>query len=292
MRLLLLPAPLLLLACATLNEAPSLARVRTWAIQLQGDVGGLAASPYEMLVLDPSARPVAGKVCLAYVNVGEAEVYRPYWKTFWRPPEGGAGVPDYLLAADPEGWKGNYVVAYWDPRWQALLWGGAGACVDEALAAGFDGVFLDWVLAYGDASVAAAAKGVDPERAMARLVVDLAAYARRKRPGAFVVLNNGALLAARSGDVRRAIDGVVQESLSFGGRAGSAWDDADAGGILQSPEPELLRALAGLDCPVFTLDYAVREEHARSARAASIAAGYVPFVSRTPLDRLPIRYRE
>ncbi len=282
MRLLLLPAPLLLLACTTV-PAEGLAQVRTWAIQLHGDLQDTSA--YEMLVLDPSARPVPGKLCLAYVNVGEAEEYRPYWKTFWRAPDPGPAVPNYLLAADPDGWKGNYVVAYWDPRWQAVLWGGAGALVDEALAAGFDGVFLDWVLAYREPSVAA--RGADPERAMGRLVCDLAAYARRKRPGAFVVLNNGALLAAASRDVRRAIDGVVQESLSFGGRAGALWDDADAGGILQSPAPELLLALEGLDCPVFTIDYAVREEHARSARAASAAKGFIPFVSRTPLDRLP-----
>ncbi|MFI5401890.1 MAG: endo alpha-1,4 polygalactosaminidase [Planctomycetota bacterium] len=282
MRLLLLPAPLLLLACTTV-PAEGLARVRTWGIQLHGDLGDTA--PYDMLVLDPSMRPVAGKTCLAYVNVGEAEEYRPYWKTFWRAPEGGPGVPDYLLAADPDGWKGNYVVAYWDPRWQSLLWGGAGALVDEALAAGFDGVFLDWVLAYRAAAVAD--RGGDPERAMERLVCDLAAYARRKRPGAFVVLNNGALLAARSKEVRRAIDGVVQESLWFGGRAGASWGDADAGGALQAPPPELLAALAAIDRPVFTLDYAVREEHARGARAASLDRGFVPFVSRTPLDRLP-----
>ncbi len=281
--LLLLPAPLLLLACATLPEGPSLGGVRTWAIQLHGDPGD--ASPYEMLILDPSTRPVAGRICLAYVNVGEAEKYRPYWKAFWRAPDSGPGVPDYLLAADPDGWEGNYLVAYGDARWQALLWGGAGALVDEALAAGFDGVFLDWVLAYREPAVSA--RGGDPERAMARLVCDLAAYARRKRPGAFVVLNNGAPLAARSSDVRRAIDGVVQESLWFGGRAGAAWDDADSGGILQTPSPELLDALGSLDCPVFTLDYAVREEHARGARAASAARGFVPFVSRTPLDRLP-----
>ena len=257
--------------------------MRTWAIQLHGDLGD--TTPYEMLVLDPSMRPVAGKVCLAYVNVGEAEEYRTYWKTFWRAPEGGPGVPDYLLAADPDGWKGNYVVAYWDARWQAVLWGGVGALVDEALAAGFDGVFLDWVLAYKEPAVLA--KGSDPEAAMARLVCDLSAYARRKKPGAFVVLNNGGPLAARSREVKRAIDGVVQESLSFGGRAGALWDDADAGSILQAPAPELREALAALDCPVFTLDYAVKEEHACGARAASAALGFVPFVSRMPLDRLP-----
>jgi cysteinyl-tRNA synthetase len=285
--LLLLPAPLLLLACATLPEGPPLAHVRTWGIQLKGDVDPAAAARYDLLVLDASAEPVKGRLCLAYVNVAEAETYRPYWKTFWKAPEGGPGVPDYLLASDPDGWAGNYLVAYWDPRWQSLIWGGLGGMVDDALAKGFDGVFLDWVLAYRDGTVAAAAKGVDPERAMERLVTDLAAYARRKRPGALVVLNNGALLAARSPGVRRAIDGVVQESLSFAGRAGASWDDADAGGILQTPAPELKTALASLRCPVFTVDYAVREDQVRSARDASAARGFVPFVTRTPLDRLP-----
>jgi len=285
--LLLFPAPFLLLACAALPEAPSLSHVRTWAIQLHGAVDPLAARRYDMLVLDPSERPVAGRPCLAYVNVGEAEEYRPYWKTFWRAPDSGPGVPDYMLAKDPEGWEGNFVVAYWDPRWQALLWGGPGAAVDDALAAGFDGIFLDWVLAYDDAAVAAAAKGVDPERAMARLVTDLAAYARRKRPGAYVVLNNGAMLAARVPEVARTIDGVVQEGLWFDGRAEAGWEDAAAGDIPQAPSPVLREALKSLRCPVFTLDYAGREEHARSARAASEAQGFVPFVSRTPLDRLP-----
>jgi cysteinyl-tRNA synthetase len=265
-------------------EAQALSHVSTWAIQLQGDP--CDASAYDMLVLDPSMGPRPGKLCLAYVNVGQAERYRAYWKAFWRAPDSRAGVPDYLLASDPDGWADNYMVAYWDPRWQALLWGGAGAAVDDALAQGFDGVFLDWALAYRE-PVVAAAKGPDAERAMVRLVSDLAAYARRKRPGVFVVVNNGALLAARSPEVRRAIDGVVQESLTFGGRPGASWEDADAGGIPHEPAAELREALASLSCPVFTLDYAVKEADVRAARVASAARGYVPFVSRIPLDRLP-----
>jgi cysteinyl-tRNA synthetase len=268
--------------------------VRAWAIQLhgyerEGAVERLATSPYELLVLDAAARPVAGKLCLAYVNVGQAESYRPYWKAFWRAPAAGAGVPDYLLAADPQGWQGNYVVAYWDPRWQALLWGGRGGQVDEAIAAGFDGVFLDWVLGARDLAVTAAARrqGVDAERAMAGLVRDLAAYARSRRPGFLVVANNGALLAARFPGMRRALDAVVQESLTYGGRAGAAWEDGDAGGLAPSVSPETRAALASVGLPVFTLDYAVLEDDARTARAASLARGFVPFVSRTSLDRLP-----
>jgi len=295
---------LLALGCATVAPAGRrLAAVRSWAIQLQGferegAFARLVESPYELLVLDTAAQQAlpelkrAGKLCLAYVNVGQAESYRPYWKGFWKAPSGGAGVPDYLLAADPDGWPGNYVVAYWDPRWQGLLWGGPGGLVDEALAAGFDGVFLDWVLGYTDAAVVAAAhaQGVDPAAAMARLVCDVSAYARRRRPGALVVLNNGAPLAARVPGVADAIDGVAQESLWFGGRASARWDDLDAGSQPREPSNEARAALAVVrsrGLPVFTLDYARAQADARRAREESRAAGFVPFVSRTPLDRLP-----
>jgi endo-alpha-1,4-polygalactosaminidase (GH114 family) len=122
---------------------------------------------------------------------------------------------------------------------------------------------------------------------MADLVRDLAAYARGRRPGFLVVANNGGLLAARSADARRSLDAVVQESLTFGGRAGAAWEDGDAGGLAPDVSLETREALATLGLPVFTLDYAVLEEDARTARAASLARGFVPFVSRTPLDRLP-----
>jgi endo-alpha-1,4-polygalactosaminidase (GH114 family) len=42
---------------------------------------------------------------------------------------------------------------------------------------------------------------------------------------------------------------------------------------------------AGL--PVFTIDYCVNEQNRLASYRLSRQRGYIPFVSRTPLDRLP-----
>lgn len=317
----LLPLLLALAACRPLADdarARPLAAVRSWAIQLQGldrkgAVDRLDAADADLLVIDPTrtvrglegfdakgtvARLRARKVVLAYVNVGQAEDYRTYWDASWRAPaEGARGTPGYLVTVDPDGWKGNYPVAYWDPRWQARLWGSADALVDAAIADGFDGAYLDWVLGYEEPAVVAAARadGVDPARAMADLVRDLRAYARARRPGFVVVAQNAAGLAARVPDVLRHVDAVSQESLSFGGGAGAPWDDPAAG---DAPTPatgdwsteSLLAALArarAAGVPVLTLDYALDPGNAALARERSRSHGFVPFVSRAPLDRLP-----
>ncbi len=128
-----------------------LSGVTTWMYQLQGldepaAWGRLAATDYDMLVLEPGQN-FAGwaygtgamvralrhkpdgsrRVLLAYVNIGQAEDYRDYWRPDWvAPVRRRRGVPSFLIPADPDGWPGNYPVAYWDPRWQAVWLGGGG----------------------------------------------------------------------------------------------------------------------------------------------------------------------
>lgn len=313
---------LCLAACRPAADEPAgppLLRVRSWAIQLQGlnqegAIERLLESRYDLLVLEPTrsvrgaesfdARGMvarlesAGKLCLAYVNVGQAEDYRTYWRDYWQAPAADArGSPDYLVTVDPDGWEGNYPVAFWDPRWKAVLWGSPQALVDQAIADGFDGAYLDWVLGYEEPAVAAAAaeQGVDPARAMAELVRDLREYARRRRPGFLVVAQNAAGLAARVPDLARWVDGLGQECVSFRGTAGAAWDDPESGDIAIPATGDwstetLSRQVAAARAkglPVFTIDYAHRADHAELARARSRALGCVPFVSRAPLDRLP-----
>ena len=159
--------PLLFLAACQSGPASRLDAVTSWAIQLQGleragATDRLARAAVDMLVIDPTrtirgleafptrdlvARIRTNKLCLAYINVGQAEDYRTYWRANFRAPSGNErGHPSYLVTVDPEGWKGNYPVAFWDTRWQAVLWGSPQALVDMAIADGFDGVYLDWVL--------------------------------------------------------------------------------------------------------------------------------------------------
>jgi len=117
---------------------------------VQDENGGsrwLTAGEVRTLQRKPSG---ARRLVLAYLSVGEAESYRPYWQSGW--DRLGDGVPDrgappWLERVNPQ-WTGNYKVRYWDPRWQAILYGAPGAYLDGILARGFDGAYLDLVDAY------------------------------------------------------------------------------------------------------------------------------------------------
>ncbi len=302
---------------------PSLADVGAWAIQLQGlerpgAVERLARADVDLVILDPvstvtgresypmsavvaqlHARPgrtLERKLVLAYVNVGQAESYRTYWGSDWTPPAAGQpGEPSFLVGADPDGWAENFTVRYWDPAWRSLLLDGPDSLVERVLADGFDGLFLDWTAGWSDRDVAAAAEreGVDPTEAMERLLCALAA--RVRQGGNLMVGNGSASLIVRRATVARCLDGIVQESVVFAGKAGVGWDDASAADVAVPAEgdwstaatlAELARC-SELGVRILTLDYASQTENARRARELATSNGFVPFVSRTPLDRLP-----
>jgi endo-alpha-1,4-polygalactosaminidase (GH114 family) len=215
-----LPLSALLAACFSqpvaaeppLHTPRILEPVRSWAIQLQGldarRSRPLSQRQVDLLVLEPmrSQRGEEGfpmralvselhasagvviphKHCLAYLNVGQAEDYRAYWSASWRAPTAtGPGEPSFLLALDPDGWEGNYPVAFWRPEWKRCLFGHAEAPLDQLLADGFDGIYCDWVLGFCDPNVvaAAAAEGVDPADEMLRLLHELRDYGRAGQLG-------------------------------------------------------------------------------------------------------------
>ena len=171
------------------TEGPvALADVQYWAYQIQdisgaGAVEALAASGYDMLVVEPTRTDWSGddkdfdakdmvdqlkasaasdgihrKLVIGYINIGEAEDWRWYWTWSASWPQGSpmpADWPDYILVHDPDGWEGNYRVAYWDTRWKDIMIHGQSthaaadrdyvSVVDELIRDGFDGdAFDDW----------------------------------------------------------------------------------------------------------------------------------------------------
>ncbi len=302
------------------EDRSPLTDLRAWAIQLQGvehprAVDRLVAAEVDLVVLESTNTvegqeefPIRGvvsrirrspglalerKLCLAYLNVGQAEDYRLYWGPDWQAPAIDCkGFPGFLLAADPDGWAGNWPVAFWDPRWREILFEGPQSMLDRLLEAGFDGVMLDWVTGWTHPEVAASAEaaGLDPAEAMADLIRDLSARARARRPGFRVLLNDGAPLLARVPDLADVVDGIVRESVSFAGHASGVWDDPKNA---DEPVPwtdEILASLLAVrrrGVAVFTLDYASRPGTRDHAERTSRRHGFIPAVSRTPLDRLP-----
>ena len=82
------------------------------------------------------------RLVICYMSIGEAESYRYYWQSGWH-----YGNPEWLDLRNPN-WPGNYKVRYWDPAWQAIIYGNDSSYAKKILDAGFDGVYLDIIDAF------------------------------------------------------------------------------------------------------------------------------------------------
>lgn len=101
----------------------------------------LALTPAEIASLKAKKNGSA-RLVIAYLSIGEAEDYRNYWQPEWK-----ENPPSWLLDENPD-WLGNYKVRYWDPDWQAIIYGNHDSYLAKILSAGFDGVYLDLIDAY------------------------------------------------------------------------------------------------------------------------------------------------
>jgi cysteinyl-tRNA synthetase len=209
-----------------LLQADTFAKTRSQAVEQ------LAACDRDWIVLDAvfssteswsrndldairSKRP--SRKVIAYLSIGEAEDYRPYWRTMWfvngKLTE---TAPPWLGASNPA-WPGNYQVKYWHPAWQKII------CdtIDEIFKAGFDGVYLDIVDGFETFELDGR-KYIDnrlnPEtkqsfrRDMVDWVKRIAKHARQIKPDAIIIPQNGAQLLEHD-DFLAAIDAIGIEDL-------------------------------------------------------------------------------
>lgn len=84
----------------------------------------------------------SSRIIICYMSIGEAEDYRYYWQTSWY-----TNPPSFLTAENPN-WPGNYKVKYWDPAWQAIIFGNDDSYLKKIIDAGFNGVYLDIIDAF------------------------------------------------------------------------------------------------------------------------------------------------
>jgi cysteinyl-tRNA synthetase len=180
-------------AVAQLKES-----ARDWIVL---DAAFAGDTPWEQADLDAIRSGKAGRQVVAYISIGEAEDYRPYWRTEWvSNGQRTAAAPAWLGIENPE-WKGNYQVKYWNAEWQKLML----AAIDDAMGRGFDGVYLDIVdgfQTYEQGADNYLDDRMNPEtkqtyrRDMVDWVKSISARARAKNPAALVIPQNGSQLLA------------------------------------------------------------------------------------------------
>ncbi len=210
------------------DRSNPLRQAKTWAFQLKNlgpdQQARIAASPYDLVVIDSEQFPEekeipltreevermkvkpdgSRRLVIAYFSVGEAETYRYYWK-----PEWSQHKPAWVGKENKQ-WRENFLVQYWQPAWQSIIFGNPESFADRVINSGFDGFYIDRVDAYyyfGDTK--------EKRDLMADFIKKLAGYIRSKKPDAVILAQNAEELLDRP-DYVKAIDGVAKEDLVFG----------------------------------------------------------------------------
>ena len=222
---------------------------RDWIVL---DAAFAGNTPWEQADLDAIRNGKAGRKVVAYLSIGEAEEYRPYWQSEWvSNGKRTADAPVWLGIENPE-WKGNYQVKYWNADWQKLML----PAIDDAMAHGFDGVYLDVV--DGFETYEQGADGYlddrmnpDTKQTYRRDMVDwvkaIAARARAKNPAALVIPQNGSQLVVHK-DFIEVINAQGIEDLFTNGKKLQPASHTDE--ILGN-----LKLLASAKKPVLLIEY-------------------------------------
>ena len=279
----------------TAAAVTALSAARSWGYQLQDlDLAKAAASSFDVLVVDYARdgtdataltsadlarlqkKPDGSRrLVIAYLSVGEAESYRYYWQKTWKRDK-----PAWLLGENPE-WDENYAVCFWDPGWQQLICGAPDAYLDRILAQGFDGIYLDKCDVTDDLRKhfkLAARSRPNLDGDMIAFVQRLSAYAKARRPGFLVVMQNAENLLETPA-LRAVIDGVAKEELLYGLDAA---ERANTKGEIAASR-DLLDLLKDDGKPVFVVEYLDNAAKMREAAATAKELGYVLYVA--PKDR-------
>lgn len=278
--------PARLFGVQTMNRP--LAKALTWRYQLDRiNVDELAADPSDLLVIDyakkdgkvpltaedvarikirPDGRP---RLVVAYLSVGESEAYRFYWRQHWA-----ASPPDWL-AEENCAWPNAHRVRFWKPDWKDINFRAQDSYLRRIVAAGFDGVYLDRV----DIFETFEKEHPSARRDMIGFVADLAATARRLKPGFLVIPQNAEALLDDAG-YRSTIDGLGKESLLHGGVETGKRNSTDD--IKWSTH--LLRKLQGEGKPVFIVEYLINAAQIDRTNLELRSRNFVPAFETRALD--------
>jgi cysteinyl-tRNA synthetase, unknown class len=261
--------------------------VTSWAYQLQGYAHGrldaIGAASQRLVVVDLArdartdwftsrelgALHAQGKTVLAYFEIGSIENFRPEYGPLRQ------NLPSLILNQWDE-WPEEYFVRYWDPRWWDDI---VRPRIDQAIAASFDGVYLDTPLAYESIDLRLVPGWTRDRlaRAMVDLIVRISSYAKGRKSDFWIFPQNSPELRNYPG-YTQAIDGIGMEELFFRATDRRCTEDYCAENLAGA------RALRAAGKVVLAVDYARRPENVAAACAAYRREGFVGYVTSVDLD--------
>ncbi|SNT41549.1 cysteinyl-tRNA synthetase, unknown class [Asanoa hainanensis] len=260
--------------------------VKTWLYQLQGYKGGgldaVAAAPQDLAVIDLArdaksdffradeikAVRDSGKRVLAYFEIGSIEDFRPEYR---------ATLDNGLVLNRWDDWPEEHFVCFWEEPWWEIA---VRPRIDQALKAGFDGMYLDTPLAYEeiDLDLVPGASRESLAAGMAGLITRISAYAKARSADFGVFPQNSPELRHQRG-YTAAIDGIGMEELFFLATDKPCTKSWCAGNLAET------RALRAAGKLVLAVDYAVDADNIRTAKDRYAAEGFAGCVTVRELDR-------
>lgn len=195
---------------------------KTWVYQLQNaSPVELASLGADVVVIDYSydgsessrysfdqikAIKESRSIVLSYINIGQAEDYRFYWKESWS-----ESPPGWIIGEDPE-WKGDYYIKYWRQGWKNIIF----SYIDKILEEGFDGIYLDRIDAFEYVAKEGILSEAKAAEKMINFIEEISNYIKGKKENALVVLQNGErILEYDQGELLQHIDGWAVEDLFY-----------------------------------------------------------------------------
>ena len=204
------------------------------------------------------------RLVLGYMNIGEAENYRYYWKASW------AKSPPEWLGSENCRWRGDHRVRFWMPGWRELMFG-----APRLISAASSRSASTRLSRPRRHSSPLAAENPQATADMVTFVAGLSGWAKAQAPGFLVVPQNGEELLA-SAAYRAAIDAQAKEDLLFGNRGN---DVANAPERHERALERIMLAKAN-GRPVFVIEYIKKPENLAFAEARLKELGSSPISGR------------
>lgn len=194
-------------------DLSSKTEVKSWAYYIRNvNPNVVADSNHDLVIVDVGNKELftketvermkrksdgSKKKVIAYVSLGEAENYRPYWKKEWNTKQPSWMGRENIL------WKGNYNIDnILNPDWWKITTG----ILNQVLSAGYDGILINGVESYISDNT------LDSRKAMVQYVVKVASYTRGKKPEFKILVQDGEALTNDRG-YSKTIDGIVKQDL-------------------------------------------------------------------------------